>query len=214
MSSVGSGGDLRDARRKPFPHGSSAARGTRYQLPLRPLAHPLAYHQRFGIRSEAGDLVIVVHAVPPDALVFEHPAGGERCTIHEATYGLQPLMRISPRGQPAAWVRKLVFGPAREYYTVDLDPVELNVRGCPRDHEYTIGHGRRAIAAVSRAWVRAPETYGVEVAPGQDDALVLAVTVCITLMSGSASAALAYAPPRAGGPVMATSGRRSERRSA
>ena len=61
----------------------------------------------------------------------------------------------------------------------------------PRDHEYTISHGRRAIASVSRAWVRGPETYGVEVAPGQDDALILAVTVCITLMSGSASA-----PPR------------------
>ena len=166
MSSVGSGGDLRDARRKPFPHGSSAA-GHALPAALRPLAHPLAYHQRFGIRSEAGDLVIVVHAVPPDALVFEHPAGGERCTIHEATYGLQPLMRISPRGQPAAWVRKLVFGPAREHYMVDLDPVVLNVRGCPRDHEYTIGHGRRAIAAVSRAWVRAPKPTGSRSPPAR-----------------------------------------------
>jgi uncharacterized protein YxjI len=210
MSSVGSGGDRRDTRRKPSPQGGTGARGTRYLLPLRPLAH----HRGFGIRSEAGDLVIEVHTVPPDALVFEHPAGGERCMIHEATYGLQPLMRISPGGRPAAWVRKVVFGPAREYYTVDLDPVELNVRGCPRDHEYTISHGRRAIATVSRAWVCGPETYGVEVAPGQDEALILAVTVCITLMSGSASAGLPYAPPRAAGPATASAGRRAVRRSA
>ena len=213
MSSVGSGGDLRDARRKPF-SGGARARGARATCCL---SAPAAGATIRGSASEARPAISVfeVHAVPPDALVFEHPAGGERCTIHEATYGLQPLMRISPGGQPTAWVRKLVFGPVREYYTVDLGPAELNVRGCPRDHEYTISHGRRAIAAVSRAWVRGPESYGVEVAPGQDDALILAVTVCITLMSGSASAALPHAPPRAAWPRDGrASGRRSERRSA
>lgn len=32
---------------------------------------------------------------------------------------------------------------------------------------------------VSKRWFRVRDTYGVAVAPGQDDALVLAVTVCI-----------------------------------
>jgi uncharacterized protein YxjI len=198
-------GDLREARRKPIPREGTAARRAQYQLPLRPPAH----HTRFGVRTAAGGLVLEVHAAPPDALVFEHPAGGECCTIHEATYGLQPLMRISRRGQPAAWVRKVIFAPTREHYTVDLGPAELSVRGSPLDHEYTISHGRRTIATVSRVGPRAPDTYGVEVAPGQDDALILAVTVCITLMSGGASAPLPLHPPRAGGPATAGSGRRS-----
>ena len=163
----------------------AGARRTRYQLPQRPLRSP-ADRARFGVRSEDGDTVFDVHAVAPDALVFRHPAGGERCTIHEATCGLQPLMRISRRGQPAAWVGKVVVGPAREHYTVDLGPALLDVRGRPVDHEYTINHGRRTVAAVSRAWVSCPEAYGVEIAPDQDDALILAITVCISLMSGGA----------------------------
>jgi uncharacterized protein YxjI len=163
----------------------AGSRRTRYQLPQRPLRPP-AGCARFGVRSETGDAVFDVHAVAPDALVFRHPAGGERCTIHEATCGLQPLMRISRWGQPAAWVGKVVVGPVREHYTVDLGPALLSVRGRPVDHEYTITHGRRTVAAVSRAWVSCPEAYGVEVAPGQDDALILAITVCISLMSGGA----------------------------
>ena len=35
------------------------------------------------------------------------------------------------------------------------------------------------MANISKRWFRVRDTYGVAVAPGQDDALVLAVTVCI-----------------------------------
>jgi uncharacterized protein YxjI len=138
------------------------------------------------VHDAAGALAFVVRAVPPDALVFADPAGGERCTIHEATYGLQPLMRLSRRGKPAAWVRKEVMAPLRAYYTVDVGRAVLSVRGCVRHHEYALRDGQRPVAYVSRAWGRAPETYGVEVAAGQDDPLLLAVTVCLTLMAGDA----------------------------
>jgi len=35
------------------------------------------------------------------------------------------------------------------------------------------------VAEVSKRWFRVRDTYGIEVAPAQDDALILAVTVCI-----------------------------------
>jgi uncharacterized protein YxjI len=35
------------------------------------------------------------------------------------------------------------------------------------------------VANISKRWFRVRESYGVAVAPGQDDALVLAITVCI-----------------------------------
>ena len=35
------------------------------------------------------------------------------------------------------------------------------------------------VANISKRWFRIRESYGVAVAPGQDDALVLAITVCI-----------------------------------
>ena len=35
------------------------------------------------------------------------------------------------------------------------------------------------VANISKRWFRVRESYGVAVAPGQDAALVLAITVCI-----------------------------------
>ncbi len=35
------------------------------------------------------------------------------------------------------------------------------------------------VARISRAWFRPRDTYGVEVADGVDDALVLAAAVCL-----------------------------------
>jgi uncharacterized protein YxjI len=39
------------------------------------------------------------------------------------------------------------------------------------------------VADVSRRWFRGRDAYGVEIASGQDDALILAVVVCIDQMS-------------------------------
>jgi hypothetical protein len=40
----------------------------------------------------------------------------------------------------------------------------------------------RKVAEVSKRWFRVRDTYGMEVAPGVDDALIIAVTVCIDRM--------------------------------
>ena len=39
------------------------------------------------------------------------------------------------------------------------------------------------IAEVSEKWFRVRDGYGVEVTPGQNDALLLAITVCIDQMA-------------------------------
>ena len=36
---------------------------------------------------------------------------------------------------------------------------------------------------MSKKWFRVRDTYGIEIAPGQDDALILAGTVCIDQMT-------------------------------
>jgi uncharacterized protein YxjI len=36
---------------------------------------------------------------------------------------------------------------------------------------------------VSKRWFRIRDTYGIEIAPGQEEALLLAVTVCIDQMA-------------------------------
>jgi uncharacterized protein YxjI len=39
------------------------------------------------------------------------------------------------------------------------------------------------VATVSRKWFRVRDTYGVETAPGQDQAPILAIVVCIDAMT-------------------------------
>jgi len=38
------------------------------------------------------------------------------------------------------------------------------------------------VAEISKRWLRVRDAYGIEVAPDQDDALILAITVCIEQM--------------------------------
>jgi uncharacterized protein YxjI len=46
-----------------------------------------------------------------------------------------------------------------------------------------VSRGRETVAEVSKRWFRVRDTYGIEIEPGQHDALILAITVCIDHMS-------------------------------
>jgi uncharacterized protein YxjI len=59
---------------------------------------------------------------------------------------------------------------------------DMEARGNVVDHEFTFERGGDKVAEVSKRWFRVRDTYGVEVAHGQDDALILACTVCIDQM--------------------------------
>ena len=60
---------------------------------------------------------------------------------------------------------------------------EMQAKGNLVDHEYEIERDGDTVATVSKKWFRIRDTYGVEIAPGEDEALVLAITVCIDAMS-------------------------------
>jgi uncharacterized protein YxjI len=47
----------------------------------------------------------------------------------------------------------------------------------------TIGEGRDKIAEVSKKWFRVADNYGVQIEPGQNDVLILAVTVALDSMA-------------------------------
>ena len=77
-------------------------------------------------------------------------------------------------------MHKALISPLRDRFTVDLeDGGRLEVEGDILDHEYRITRDGIPVANISKRWFRVRDTYGVAVVPGQNDALVLAVTVCI-----------------------------------
>ena len=76
------------------------------------------------------------------------------------------------------------FGPLRERYSVELAAGgEWTVQGNIVDHEYEISGPGGRIAEVAKKWFRVRDTYGVEVATGQDEALVIAVAVVVDQMA-------------------------------
>jgi uncharacterized protein YxjI len=74
--------------------------------------------------------------------------------------------------------------PLRDRFSIDVeDGDDMEAKGNIVDHEYKIERNGDEIAEVSRRWFRVRDTYGVEIDPGQDAALILATVVCIDQMT-------------------------------
>jgi uncharacterized protein YxjI len=92
-------------------------------------------------------------------------------------------MEIERDGERLATVKKALVG-IRDRFAIDVaGGPDLDAKGNLVDHEYAIFRDGDTVATVSKQWFAIRDTYGVAVAPGEDDALVLAITVCIDAMS-------------------------------
>ena len=118
-------------------------------------------------------------------MIFEDRAGREMAKIQERMLRVKDSMEVEdPSGRQIAMVKKALITPVRDRWTVKIKGgPDLEVQGNILDHEYTIGEGRDKVAEVSKKWFRIRDTYGVEIEPGQDDVLILAVTACIDQMA-------------------------------
>jgi uncharacterized protein YxjI len=118
-------------------------------------------------------------------LIFEDAHGAELVKIQERMLRARDTMEIEDRaGNRVAMVKKAMITPVRERWTVKVaDGPDLEVKGNILDHEYTIEDGRTKAAEVSKKWFRVADTYGVEVAPGQDPVVILAVTAVLDTMA-------------------------------
>jgi uncharacterized protein YxjI len=118
-------------------------------------------------------------------ILFKDMDGRELCKIQERMLHLRDSMEIEGSdGNRIAMVHKAMITPFRERWIAKLeDGPDLHVQGNIVDHEYTIERDGTKVAEVSKRWFRARDTYGVEVAPGQNDVLVLATTAIIDTMA-------------------------------
>jgi uncharacterized protein YxjI len=115
--------------------------------------------------------------------VLENAQGKEVATIQERKLSVRDKMVIGRGGDTAATVKKALVG-VRDRFSIDVEGAgEMQAKGNFVDHEYEVERDGSVVARVSKRWFRVRDTYGVEVAPGEDDALLLAVTVCIDALS-------------------------------
>jgi len=115
-------------------------------------------------------------------LVIEDPDGREVAAVERHLVSLRPTYAVSIGGEKAADVRKHFFTPFRDKFTIDIPgPGDLEVTGDLLDHEFTVERDGELVARVSKRWFSLRDTYGVEVAPGEDDLLVLASVLAVEL---------------------------------
>jgi uncharacterized protein YxjI len=112
--------------------------------------------------------------------VLESASGDELFKIQERKLSVRDKMAIERDGKTVATVKKALITPLRDRFVIEVaDGPELTAKGNIVDHEYEIMRDGDTVAEVSKRWFRARETYGIEVALDQNDALILAVAVCI-----------------------------------
>jgi uncharacterized protein YxjI len=98
--------------------------------------------------------------------------------MQEKKLSVRDKMEIEHDGKTVATIKKALISPLRDRYSIEVEGGEdMEVKGNIVDHEFTFERGSDKVAEVSKRWFRVRDTYGVEVAPGQDDALILACTV-------------------------------------
>ncbi len=119
-------------------------------------------------------------------LVIEPRDGGELYKIQERKLHIKDTMVIeTPGGATAATVKEKLISPIRHRMEAELaDGTELEITGNILDHEYEIKNGKQKVAEISKKWIRVRDTYGIEIMPGYDQALILAIAVCLDSMVG------------------------------
>src|SRR3954469_13071652 len=116
--------------------------------------------------------------------VLESPAGDELLKIQEKKLRIRDTMELERDGRTVGTVRKALITPLRERFTIELgDGEDLTAKGNIADHEYEIQRDGQKVAEISNRWFRVRDSYGIEVAPDADDALIVAAAVCIDEMT-------------------------------
>lgn len=115
-------------------------------------------------------------------LSFQDMEGRELAFIQQKLLAWGPTYEIFRDGERAAVVTKELFTFFRCTFTVDVPgPDDLMAEGNFTDHEYVFQRGERVVASVSKEWFAWSDSYGVDLAPGEDPVLILASTVVIDM---------------------------------
>jgi uncharacterized protein YxjI len=158
--------------------------GTKYQMREK----LFAIGDDFWVENEAGERAFKVNGKAlrvRDTLVLEGPGGEELFKIQEKKLSIRDKMEIEDAdGRTVATVKKALVSPLRDRFSISVeDGEDMEAKGNVVDHEYKIERGGDKVAEVSKRWFRIRDTYGIEIAPGQDDALIVALTVVIDQMT-------------------------------
>ena len=137
------------------------------------------------ITDEAGQLVLRVDGKVMslhNRLVLHDQAGREVGQVHRKLAALRPAYEISIDGKDVADVRKHLFTVFGERFTIEVHGAgDMEIDGDLFSHEFTIRRDGQTVATISKRWLSMTDSYAVDVAPGEDDVLILASVLALDL---------------------------------
>jgi uncharacterized protein YxjI len=143
----------------------------------------------FTIKDEAGQDRFFVDGKAislGDKLSFQDMQRNELAFIRQKLLSWGNSYEIYRGGQLFAAVKENWLPLTRHRFTVDVGndgpgPGDLEINGDFWAHEYQFLRASRPVATVSMKWFSWADTYGVDVADGEDDVLILACTVVVDM---------------------------------
>jgi|SRR5579884_657264 len=115
-------------------------------------------------------------------LVVNDMQGNQVAEVNRRLLSFVPTYEISIHGQEAAEVRKKFFTPFGDRFTIDVPgPDDLEMDGNLFEHNFVVKQGGKTVATVSKQWVSLTATYGVDIASGQNDLLILTSVLALDL---------------------------------
>ncbi|HVX15369.1 MAG TPA: LURP-one-related family protein [Pirellulales bacterium] len=115
-------------------------------------------------------------------LSFQDMNRNELAFIRQRLLAWGPTYEIYRQGVVQAVVKKALFTLFQCRFTVDVPgPDDLEATGSLTDHEYAFERHGATVATVSKRWFSWADTYGVDIAEGEDAVIILAATVVIDM---------------------------------
>jgi uncharacterized protein YxjI len=109
----------------------------------------------------------------------------ELATIEAKLLSLQPTMKILRDGKLSATVKK-AMALFNQKFTIKVEGgAELEAQGNVLKHEYQITSVGSPVATISKKCFSVEDTYGIAIAPGQDEVLLVCAAICIDEMAAT-----------------------------
>jgi len=136
----------------------------------------------FWITDEDGNEVFYVdgESLVKQTFQLADREGNVLAVIRKQFFRLRGTMDIERDNAVIATVTQAMFSPFSHRYDISLgDGNGWLAQGDFTDMSWELLDGGRVVGRISRQWFKARDTFGVEVEPGQDAALVIAIAVAI-----------------------------------
>lgn len=148
--------------------------------------HLFAFGDDFTIEDANGNAAFEVDGKAfsiRDTFELKDRGGNVVATIRGRLMSVRETLEVFRNDQVIATIKRKLFSflPRFEVGLAGGDALEID--GSIFEHEYVLRRGDTPVAHISKQFFSFSDTYGIDVAAGEDDALVLAIAVALDEMS-------------------------------